>query len=76
VKALVLKQPIICHYRYRYQESVGPDDVRIKMHTVVFAAVMFITTNTAELVLSCKRTDVLGHEASGTIIEVGRNVKT
>ena len=57
-------------------ESPGPDDVRIKIHTVGICGSdvhyyqhgrigSFVVTESM----------VLGHEASGTVIEVGKNVK-
>jgi len=59
------------------EESLGPDDVRIKIHTVGICGSdvhyyqhgrigSFVVTEPM----------VLGHEASGTVIEVGKNVKS
>lgn len=77
MKALVLEEKGKISYRdIDIQESVGPDDVRIKIHSVgicgsdvhyyQFGRIgNFVVTEPM----------VLGHEASGTVLEVGSNVK-
>ena len=77
MKALVLEKKGRISYRdIDIQETVGPDDVRIKIHSVgicgsdvhyyQFGKIgNFVVTEPM----------VLGHEASGTVIEVGPNVK-
>jgi len=77
MKALVLEEKGRISYRdIDIEESVGPDDVRIKIHSVgicgsdihyyQFGKIgNFIVTEPM----------VLGHEASGTVLEAGPNVK-
>jgi len=77
MKALVLEEKSKISYRdIDIQESVGPDDVRIKIHSVgicgsdvhyyQFGKIgNFVVTEPM----------VLGHEASGTVLEVGSSVK-
>ncbi|MFC1947026.1 NAD(P)-dependent alcohol dehydrogenase [Chloroflexota bacterium] len=77
MKALVLEEAGKISYRdIDIQESVGPDDVRIKIHSVgicgsdvhyyQFGRIgNFVVTEPM----------VLGHEGSGTVIEVGSHVK-
>ena len=77
MKALVLEEKGKISYRdIDIQESVGPDDVRIKIHSVgicgsdvhyyQFGKIgNFVVTEPM----------VLGHEASGTVLEVGSSVK-
>ena len=57
-------------------EQLGPDDVRIKMHTVGVCGSdvhYYKHGKIGSFIVSAPM--VLGHEASGTIIEVGSNVK-
>ena len=77
MKALVLEEKGKISYRdIDIQESVGPDDVRIKIHSVgicgsdvhyyQFGKIgNFVVTEPM----------VLGHEASGTVLEAGSSVK-
>ncbi|TGQ07476.1 alcohol dehydrogenase catalytic domain-containing protein, partial [Mesorhizobium sp. M00.F.Ca.ET.217.01.1.1] len=55
--------------------DVGPDDVRIAIHTVgVCGSDVHYYTHGAIGSYIVRQPMVLGHEASGTIIEVGANV--
>ena len=77
MKALVLEKANCLTLRdIDIEESLGPDDVRIKIHTVgicgsdvhyyQYGAIgPFVVTEPI----------VLGHEASGTIVEVGKKVR-
>ena len=58
------------------KESVGPNDVRIKIHTVGICGSdvhYYLHGRIGPFIV--KEPMVLGHEASGTVIEVGSNVK-
>ena len=58
------------------KESVGPNDVRIKIHTVGICGSdvhYYLHGRIGPFIV--KEPMVLGHEASGTVIEVGTNVK-
>ena len=58
------------------KESFGPDDVRIKIHTVGICGSDVHYYQYGRIgPFVVKKPMVLGHEASGTIIEVGRKVK-
>jgi D-xylulose reductase len=57
-------------------ETLGPRDVRIKLHTVgVCGSDVHYYTHGAIGPFVVREPMVLGHEASGTILEVGRDVK-
>lgn len=57
--------------------DVGPDDVRISIHTVgVCGSDVHYYTHGAIGSYVVRAPMVLGHEASGTIIEIGANVRT
>ena len=60
-----------------FDEAVGPDDVLIKVHTVgICGSDVHYYTHGKIGSYIVKEPMVLGHEASGTIIETGKNVKT
>jgi len=78
MKALLLKEKgTLTILDMAFDEKLGPDDVRIKMHTVGICGsdVHFYTHGKIGNFI-VKEPMVLGHEASGTIIEVGKNVKS
>ncbi|TPK41145.1 NAD(P)-dependent alcohol dehydrogenase [Mesorhizobium sp. B2-5-3] len=57
--------------------DVGPDDVRIAIHTVgVCGSDVHYYTHGAIGSYVVRSPMVLGHEASGTIVEIGANVRT
>ncbi|MBZ9893593.1 MULTISPECIES: NAD(P)-dependent alcohol dehydrogenase [unclassified Mesorhizobium] len=57
--------------------DVGPDDVRIAIHTVgVCGSDVHYYTHGAIGSYVVRAPMVLGHEASGTIVEIGANVRT
>ncbi|TPN16944.1 NAD(P)-dependent alcohol dehydrogenase [Mesorhizobium sp. B2-1-3] len=57
--------------------EVGPDDVRIAIHTVgVCGSDVHYYTHGAIGSYVVRAPMVLGHEASGTIVEIGANVRT
>jgi D-xylulose reductase len=60
-----------------FKETLGSDDVRIKIHTVGICGsdVHYYTYGKIGSFV-VKEPMVLGHEASGTVIEVGKNIKT
>lgn len=58
-------------------ETVGPRDVRIALHTVgICGSDVHYYTHGAIGPFVVREPMVLGHEASGTVIEVGRDVKS
>jgi D-xylulose reductase len=66
-----------CYLDMAFDEKLGPDDVRIKMHTVgICGSDVHYYTHGKIGNFIVKEPMVLGHEASGTIIEVGKNVKS
>jgi D-xylulose reductase len=77
MKALVLKEKnSLAIQDMTFKETVGPDDVRIKIHTVGICGsdVHYYTHGKiGNYIVNAPM--VLGHEASGTIIETGKNVK-
>ena len=77
MKALVLKETKrLAITDIDIKESFGPDDVRIKIHTVGICGSDVHYYQYGRIgPFVVKKPMVLGHEASGTIIEVGRNVK-
>lgn len=76
MKALVLKETKrLAIADIDIEESVGPDDVRIKIHTVGICGSDVHYYQYGRIgPFVVKKPMVLGHEASGTIIEAGRNV--
>jgi D-xylulose reductase len=78
MKTLVLKEKNrLAILDMSFHESLGPDDVRIKIHTVGICGsdVHYYTQGKIGNFI-VKEPMVLGHEASGTVIEVGKNVKS
>ena len=76
MKALVLKEiKKLAIMDIDIKESLGPDDVRIKIHTVGICGSdvhYYLHGRIGPFIV--KEPMVLGHEASGTIIEIGKNV--
>lgn len=77
MKALVLEKTKCLALRdIDIEESLGPDDIRIKIHTVgICGSDVHYYQHGAIGPFVVKEPMVLGHEASGTIIEVGKRVK-
>jgi D-xylulose reductase len=77
MKALVLKEKnSIAILNMTFKETLGPDDVLIKMRTVgICGSDVHYYTHGKIGNFIVKEPMVLGHEASGTVIEVGKNVK-
>jgi D-xylulose reductase len=77
MKALVLKSKgNLAIEDIELNEKMGPDDVRIKVHTVGICGsdVHYYTHGRiGNYIVDAPM--VLGHEAAGTILEVGKNVK-
>lgn len=60
-----------------FKETIGPDDVLIKIHTVgICGSDVHYYTHGKIGSFVVKEPMVLGHEASGTVMEVGKNIKT
>jgi D-xylulose reductase len=78
MKALVLKEKNkLAIVDMPFEETLGPDDVRIKMHTIgICGSDVHYYTHGKIGNFIVKEPMVLGHEASGTVIEVGKNVKS
>jgi D-xylulose reductase len=78
MKALVLKEKnSLAIMDMPFNETVGPEDVRIKMHTIgICGSDVHYYTHGKIGNFIVKEPMVLGHEASGMVIEVGKNVKT
>ncbi len=78
MKALVLKgKNNLVIQDIDIKETLGPDDVRIKMHTIgICGSDVHYYTHGKIGNFIVKAPMILGHEASGTVIEVGKNVKT
>ncbi len=76
MKALVLEKAGQLTLRDIYiEEHLGPDDVRIKVHTVgICGSDVHYYRHGAIGPFVVKHPMVLGHEASGTVIEVGKGV--
>jgi D-xylulose reductase len=76
MKALVLKEKNkLAILDLSFDEKVGPDDVRIKIHTVgICGSDVHYYTHGRIGDFIVKEPMVLGHEASGTVIEAGKNV--
>jgi D-xylulose reductase len=77
MKALVLEKAGQLTLRDIYiEEHLGADDVRIKVHTVgICGSDVHYYQHGAIGPFVVKHPMVLGHEASGTVIEVGKEVK-
>jgi D-xylulose reductase len=77
MKALVLEKAGQLSLRDIYiEEQFGADDVRIKVHTVgICGSDVHYYQHGAIGPFVVKHPMVLGHEASGTVIEVGKGVK-
>ena len=59
------------------KNTIGPDDVLIKIHTVgICGSDVHYYTHGKIGSFVVKEPMVLGHEASGTVMEVGKNIKT
>jgi D-xylulose reductase len=57
-------------------QEVGPDDVKVKIHTVgICGSDVHYYTHGKIGGFVVKEPMVLGHEAAGTVVEVGKNVK-
>ena len=78
MKAVVLKEKgKLAILDMTFKETLGPDDVRIKMHTVGICGSDVHYYKYGKIGnFIVKKPMVLGHEASGTIIEVGKNVRS
>jgi D-xylulose reductase len=78
MKALVLKEKNkLAILDMTFKETLGPDDVRIKMHTIgICGSDVHYYTHGKIGNFIVKEPMVLGHEAAGTVIEVGKNVKS
>jgi D-xylulose reductase len=76
MRALVLERKRVLSLRdIDLPTALGPDDVRIKLHTVgVCGSDVHYYTHGGIGSYIVKSPMVLGHEASGTVIEVGANV--
>jgi D-xylulose reductase len=76
MKALVLEKAKLISFRdIDLEESVGPDDVKIQIHSVGICGSdihYFQYGRIGSFIVD--KPMVLGHEASGTVIEVGQNV--
>ncbi len=77
MEALVLEKKSELTLRpIEIEETLGPDDVRIEIRTVgVCGSDVHYYTHGAIGAFVVRAPMVLGHEASGTVIEVGANVK-
>ena len=77
MKALVLEKVRQLTLRdIHIEEYLGPDDVRIKIHTVgICGSDVHYYQHGAIGPFVVREPMVLGHEASGTVIEVGEGVK-
>ncbi|MDE2445445.1 MAG: NAD(P)-dependent alcohol dehydrogenase [Alphaproteobacteria bacterium] len=78
MKALVLeKQHVLSLRDIDLPSQTGPDDVKIAIHTVgICGSDVHYYTHGAIGKFIVKAPMVLGHEASGTIVEVGAKVKS
>lgn len=77
MKALVLEKKVVLSLRdIDIKEDLGPEDVRIKIHTVgICGSDVHYYRNGAIGPFVLLKPMVLGHEASGTVIEAGDEVK-
>ena len=78
MEALVLEKKGVLSLRdIELPLKTGPDDVKIKIHTVgVCGSDVHYYTHGAIGPFVLSEPMVLGHEAAGTVVEVGENVKT
>ena len=80
MKALVLEDVLSLSLRdfpIERDEVLGPHDVRIKMHTVgICGSDVHYYTNGRIADFVVRAPMILGHEASGTVIETGTEVTT
>lgn len=78
MKALVLEEKLKLSLRdFPLEEQVGPNDVRIKLHTVgICGSDVHYYTHGGAGIFQVKAPMILGHEASGTVVEVGSAVTT
>jgi len=80
MKALVLEERLSLSLRdfpIEQQEVMGPQDVRIKMHTVgICGSDVHYYTHGGIGEFIVRAPMILGHEASGTVIEIGAAVST
>ncbi len=78
MKALVLEKKMVLTLRdIELPSKVGPDDVKIAIHTVgVCGSDVHYYTHGAIGKFVVNSPMVLGHEASGTVVELGANVKS
>ncbi len=80
MKALVLEEKMKLALRdipIEREESMGPHDVRIKLHTVgICGSDVHYYTHGGAGVFQVKAPMILGHEASGTVVETGAAVTT
>ena len=78
MKALVLEKKMVLALRdIELPSKAGPDDVKIAIHTVgVCGSDVHYYTHGAIGKFVVNAPMVLGHEASGTVIELGANVKS
>ena len=77
MKALVLERKMVLSLRdIDLPSNVGPDDVKIAIHTVgVCGSDVHYYTHGAIGKFVVNAPMVLGHEASGTVVDLGSNVK-
>ncbi|OUC08350.1 sulfurtransferase, partial [Litorilinea aerophila] len=77
MKALVLEEKLKLSLRdIELDEPMGPHDVRIALHTVgICGSDVHYYTHGAIGPFVVREPMILGHEASGTVIEVGSQVK-
>jgi D-xylulose reductase len=77
MEALVLEQKGLLALRdIDLPTDIGPDDVKIRIHTVgICGSDVHYYTHGAIGPFVLREPMVLGHEAAGTIVEVGSNVK-
>jgi len=80
MKALVLEEKhklSLRDFAIEREETLGPRDVRIKLHTVgICGSDVHYYTHGAIGPFVVREPMILGHEASGTVIEVGPEVRT
>lgn len=77
MKALVLEEKDVLNLRdIEIEEEMGPNDVRIAIHTVgICGSDVHYYTHGAIGPFVVREPMVLGHEAAGTIVEVGSDVE-
>lgn len=80
MKSLVLEKKLdlsLRDYPIEAEERMGPRDVRIKLHTVgICGSDVHYYTHGKIGVFEVKAPMILGHEASGTVIEAGAEVRS